>query len=80
MKLSASWREIAFGQLGISAARRDGAIMAALSPRHTVIFPWFAVVALCAEGVRIPTVRMLCRDAMDEEEFHQLRMYLRFTE
>lgn len=61
---------------GLVITRRDGTCAAAQVHPHTTVFPWLSVLRLRVDGRWLALA--LPRDALNAEDYRQLRLWLRW--
>jgi len=74
-----SWRDISFDQGSVSVVTRNGSHFVGKVASKTTVSPYFAVLRVRPEGRRLTVSRTVFPDALEDSEFRELCVYLKFT-
>lgn len=77
--LPASWREISLGQSGVSVIHRDGSSFFAQIAHTTIVSPYCILLRAKLAGHRLLVSRIIFPDALNENEFRELCVRLKFV-
>jgi len=74
-----SWIALSLDQDGVSVVTRDGRRYSGQIEKKTVVYPHFIVLRITQEGRRLPVIRVIFPDALDDGAFRELCVRLKFA-
>lgn len=74
-----SWSEISFDQGRVSVGCRGGSGFSGQLANDTTVSPYFIILCVRPDERRWPVYRPIFPDALDMDEFRELRVRLRFS-
>lgn len=78
--MAGSWCEVSLGQAGVTVVTRDGSSFIGKLANNTFVSPYFIVLCISPEGRHLPLSRVIFADAMDADDYRELRVRLRFND
>jgi toxin CptA len=75
-----SWCAVSFGQEGVEVVTRAGTRLTGKLASNTFVSPYFIALCISMEGRLLSRSRVIFADAMDAEDYRELRVQLKFND
>lgn len=78
--MAGSWRGVSPGQAGVTVVTRGGSNFIGKPANNIFVSPYFIVLRISLEGRHLPLSRVIFADAMNAEDYRELRVRLKFND
>lgn len=78
--MAGSWCGVSHGQAGVTVVTRGGSSLIGKLANNTFVSPYFIVLRISLEGRHLPLSRVIFADAMNVDDYRELRVRLKFND